>query len=251
MNIYLYIRISFLALFIGTNAYSQQSKDTLRILFVGNSYTYFQNMPQIVSFISDSTKVKLITRKSTVGGARLRDHWLGKKGLKTKEIVREGKFNAIVLQEYSLGAIKAPDSLLKYASLWCDYIKKFNAKPYLYLTWAREKSPEQQKIINSVYTEISKSNNVEIVPVGIAWKMAKQANPQVSLYKADGSHPDRLGAFLTACTFTRFFSKMLPEKLNLKYYTKDLFGETIQLMHISKLEAQFCKEISKKSISSK
>jgi len=250
MNIYLYVRISLLSLFIGTTAYSQQSKDTLSILFVGNSYTYYQNMPQIVSLISDSTKVKLITRKSTVGGARLRDHWLGKKGLKTKEIIREGKFNAIVLQEYSLGAVKAPDSLLKYAGLWCDYIKKFNAKPYLYLTWAREKIPEQQKIINSVYTEVSKSNNVEIVPVGIAWKMAKQTNPQVSLYEADGSHPNRLGAFLTACTFARFFSEMLPEKLNLEYNTEDMFGEYIQLMRITESETQFCKEISKKSIKS-
>lgn len=248
MNFILAIRILLLSLIIGVNACAQHQKDTLNILFVGNSYTYYENMPQIVSLISDNLDIKLITRKSTVGGARLRDHWLGKKGLKTKEIIKAGNFDAIVLQEYSLGAVKEPDSLFKYTNLWCDFIKKHNAKPVLYLTWAREKSPEQQEIINGVFTEVSKRNDVEIVPVGFAWEMAKKMNPAMALYKADGSHPDRLGAFLTACTFTRFFSKMLPEKMGLRYYTEDLFGESIQLMLINESDAQFCKDISEKSI---
>ena len=82
---YLLVTIFFFG--ISNECLSQVKKDTLRVLFVGNSYTYYSNMPHLVSLISDSTKVKLITSKSTAGGATLSDHWKGKKELKTKEII--------------------------------------------------------------------------------------------------------------------------------------------------------------------
>ena len=81
-----------------SSAFAQVNRDTLKVLFVGNSYTYVQNLPQVVSIISDSTKTKLVTRKSTVGGAYLREHWYGKRGLKTKEIITKGKFDLVILQ---------------------------------------------------------------------------------------------------------------------------------------------------------
>jgi len=37
------------------NGYAQVQKDTLRVLFVGNSYTYFENLPQVVSVLSEQT----------------------------------------------------------------------------------------------------------------------------------------------------------------------------------------------------
>jgi uncharacterized membrane protein len=78
--------ISFLLFgFVNTTSYAQNEKGTLKILFVGNSYTYFKNLPQMVSIISDNTKTKLVTKKSTKGSAKLREHWLGERGLKTKD----------------------------------------------------------------------------------------------------------------------------------------------------------------------
>src|SRR5665648_133272 len=124
----------------GSSSSAQVKRDTLKVLFVGNSYTYVQNLPQIVSIISDSTKTKLVTRKSTVGGAFLSEHWFGKRGLKTKEIITKGKFDIVILQENSMGTIQQPDSTIKYAKLLCGLIKASGAKPCLYMTWAREKA---------------------------------------------------------------------------------------------------------------
>ncbi len=84
---------------------AQFEKDTLRVLFVGNSYTSISNMPHLVSLISDSTKVKLITNKSTAGGATLSDHWNGEKELKTKDVICSGLFDILVIQGHSLETI--------------------------------------------------------------------------------------------------------------------------------------------------
>jgi hypothetical protein len=136
------VLIAFLFIsFAKTECAAKEEKDTLKILLVGNSYTHFENMPQIISIISDSSSTKLLTKKSTMGGAKLREHWLGERGSKTKEMIKKGDFDIVVLQEYSWGAIDQPDSLHKYTKLFCDFIKENDALPYLYLTWAREKIP--------------------------------------------------------------------------------------------------------------
>ena len=61
--------IAFIAILLvgfGSNTASSQTKrDTLNILFVCNSYTYFENLPHIVSIISNGAKTQLITGKIT------------------------------------------------------------------------------------------------------------------------------------------------------------------------------------------
>ena len=82
----------------GVQGAAQVQKDTLRVLFVGNSYTYFENLPQVVSVLSEQTGTVLITEKSTIGGAKLREHWRGARGLNTKEKIRNGDYDIVVLQ---------------------------------------------------------------------------------------------------------------------------------------------------------
>jgi len=233
---------------VSVTSFAQEGKDSLKILFVGNSYTHFENMPQIVSIISDNSKSKLLTRKSTVGGARLREHWLGERGLKTKEMIKNGNFDIVVLQEYSMGAIDQPDSLLKYSSLFCDFIKENKAKPYFYLTWAREKVPQHQETINKIYLKAATENEANIVPVGKAWALAKQYRPDIELFNPDGSHPSDLGAFLTACIFVATILDEIPDKINGIFTTNDLYGESIKLMAIHPLDVAFCVKIAEEIV---
>ena len=242
------LKLVFLFIMLSSTSYSQVEKDTLKVLFVGNSYTYFENLTQIVSIISDSTKTKLITKKSTVGGVSLRQHWLGLKGLKTKEKIKKGNFDIVVIQGHSMSTIKMPDSISKYAKLFCDYIKTNNAKPYLYQTWAREKVPQFQEAITRVYEDISINNNVSLVPVGEAWKLAKQLRPEIKLFSPDGSHPSRQGTFLTACVFIGSILREIPENLPSRIYTKDIDGELLFLARMDPLDVAFFKRIAKEFI---
>ena len=129
--------LSFLLLsFCETETFAQDKKDTLKVLFVGNSYTHVNNLPQIVSIVSQGVNTTLITKQSTKGGAKLRDHWFGERGLKTKKIIKNGNFDIVVFQGYSMSTILEPDSLRKYLKLFCNYVGENGAEPYFYNTWA-------------------------------------------------------------------------------------------------------------------
>ena len=111
---------------------TQAESDTVSVLFVGNSYTYFNNMAQIVSIISDSMETKIITRKSVLGGANLREHWFGERDLQTKSIISNGNFDIVVLQDFSMNPIDVPDSTLKYIKLFSDFIKQIQLMSFLF-----------------------------------------------------------------------------------------------------------------------
>ena len=59
-----------IGLVLSPTALLGQEKE-LKVLFVGNSYTYGYNLPHIVSIMSEECSTKLITQKSVIGGARL------------------------------------------------------------------------------------------------------------------------------------------------------------------------------------
>ena len=230
------------------NSLAQETSDTLKVLFVGNSYVYVSNIPQLVSLISDSTHTKLLTAKSVVAGAKLSQHWRSERGLRTKELIKIGNFDYVVLQEQSMGTIEQPDSFLIYSKKFSDYIRQNGAQPYFYLTWAREKVPQYQETITNVYNKAAKDNNAGIVPVGESWVLAQKLRPGIELYLDDGSHQSEFGAFLSACVFVKVLTNELPEKLPNVYEILDSKGESVWLTYIEKLDITFCLKVVNKII---
>ena len=239
---YLFIIIFFLGL--SCNGLAQTKKDSLRVLFVGNSYSFTSNMPYLVSLISDRTTTKLITSKSAAGGATLKDHWNNNNGLKTKKTIREGDYDVVVIQEHSLGTIENKADFLKYSKKLCDLVKTSGAQPYLYVTWARQKVPQHQDTITKVYKEAAKENDCNLILVGEAWKLARTLQPDIELFKTDGSHPSSLGAFLTACVFVNAFASEVPRQLPNWYVRADANRKQITLLLEDPMDIAFCIKVA-------
>ena len=237
----LFLVISFL--FLNFSGLKAQQKE-LKVLFVGNSYTYGYNLPHIVSIISAETSVKLNTRKSVIGGASLKEHWLGGRDLQTRQIIAEGEFDAVVLQDFSMSAMHAPDTSLKYIKLFSEFIRSHGAKPYLFNTWAREKVPQFQEEIDAMYQKAAEENGAVRVPVGPAWELAMDLRPSVDLFTSDGSHPNELGTMLSASVFVRVLCGELPEIVPSLYRIEDANGETVRLMNHNPEEPEFCRRIA-------
>jgi hypothetical protein len=232
--------VLFLLLGFAQQIQAAEKKDTVRVLFVGNSYVYYNNLAQLIGLITDSMDTKIICKKSTIGAATLEQHWNGSRGLKSKQIIASNKFNIVVIQDNSMWPLEHKDSLLFFGHLFCDYIKANGAKPYLYNTWAREKTPETQTKINEVYSELAKAENAAVVPVGASWALARQSMPNMNLFHPDGSHPSALGTFLIALNFIKKITGALPKKYATVYNYFDKDGETFRIMQLTEAEIQFC-----------
>jgi hypothetical protein len=222
--------------------YAQQKQ--WKVLFVGNSYTYAYNLPQIVARISEETSLRLDTYQSTLGGARLEDHWKGFRDLNSREMIINGDYDVVVLQDQSMSAMTSPDSTLKYIMLFNELIRSRGAVTCLYSTWARERVPQYQEEIDTMYARAAMQTGAIRVPVGRAWQLAMDLRPSVDLYTSDGSHPNELGTLLTAAMFVRVICGELPETLPTLYTVEDARGETVRLMNHYPEDAEFCRRVA-------
>jgi len=183
---------------------------TTRVLFIGNSYTYFNNLPQIFAGLAQSGgQGRVETTMVAPGGWRLKDHW--EKGTARKVLAVE-KWDFVVLQEQStLGMsywvdgkdhVNSDAVFRPFAEKWAAAVHKNGATPVFYLTWAGKNTPEDQPVLNAAYVRVAKATRSLIAPVGLAWEALRRDNPQIGLFsEAHGSHPSPTGSYLAGCVF--------------------------------------------------
>lgn len=193
-----------------------------RLLFIGNSYTYFNNLPQMLTGLAQSAKPAqpFKTEMVTVGGATLKRLWEQGEALAA---IKRGGWSFVVLQEQStLGSasmvdgklqIADPKTFYEYARLFDAEIKKAGAQTVFYMTWARQNAPETQAQLTAAYSAIAKELRATLVPVGLAWEAALKKQPQLALHIADKSHPTAAGTYLAACVFYATLSSRTPAGL--------------------------------------
>ncbi|WP_424963424.1 hypothetical protein [Ekhidna sp.] len=187
---------------------SQPKDDHIRILFIGNSYTYYNSTPELVkAFIQERFPDQVVeTQLISGGGMTLADHW---KNESTVEAIRTGKWDYVVLQEQSkLGMGVMIDSemyfgqterFFEHARKFDTEITKADAKTVFLMTWSVRDKPNEQAILTHAYTAIAKELEAMVAPVGLVWDKVRKV-PKIDLYADDGGHPSPTGSYLTAVT---------------------------------------------------
>lgn len=236
--------ILFTAILALLSAASCWAQTPEKVLFVGNSYTYFWNLPQHVTALAANRKTTITSRQSTSGGTDLGQHWRGDKKLRSLPMIREGEYDAVVLQDFSLQALDAPDSLLIYGQRFDEVIKAAGARTYLYVTWARSWDPYMQAVITEKYAQLAETIGATLVPVGPAWERARELRPDFPLYDSDQSHPSPLGTYLSACVFYGVFTGQSPVGLPKRLTSTDHTGENIYLNIQSAEDVLFCQKVA-------
>jgi len=202
-----------------------KSQDTIRILFIGNSYTFANTgvtTPELPLRLKEMGSLygKIIqTDFAGAGGVNLEKTWKsGKASLK----INEGQYNYVVIQEHSLGTLKNFDNFEKYARKFADLISKNNAKPVFYMTWGRQNRPGMIDTISHEYIKMAEEMNSIIAPCGFAWDMTSAQYPKIELYWNDHSHPRPEGVLLNTFVFYNTLFGDIPAEPLYKFQFNDM-----------------------------
>lgn len=191
-----------------------KAQDDATVLFIGNSYTYYNDMPDILSDIATSLGNNINNVSQTTGGATFSGH-VGNTA--TFNAINSQTWDYVVLQgqsqEPSFPYGQVNTQSLPYAMQLADSAHAIStcAQVMYYMTWGRENGDPQWDSINTfekmnerlrlAYLRFADSTNASVSPVGVAWKYVRDNHPNIDLYTADGSHPSYAGSYLAACTF--------------------------------------------------
>jgi len=246
MNYYKLSLVSIFLFLFTINAKSQIQKDTLNVLFVGNSFTYYYNMPQMVQSMSEGKNTFIKTRQSTVGGSSLKDHWEETRGTKTRELLNNFKWDFVVFNNHSLVTINDYDNFIKYTTLFDSLVKKQGAKPILMMTWPYLSNPLMQEHISKSYIDIGEELKTLVLPVGDIFMKARKHRPDINFY-ADDKHPAENFTYLIALIFYKSLTQNSLDQISHRLVTKDLYGEKTYLTFLSKEMSLFLKQLIEES----
>ena len=177
-----------------------------RVLFIGNSLTYFNDLPGIVQALADSAGGDKIA-VATVAGPDLAlvDHW--NDGAAQREIARGG-WELVVLQQGPSSTDVNRDSLRTFARRFAEEIAKVSARPALYSVWPTAGRRQDFARAIESYTLAATDVNGVLLPVASAWLSAIQRDAGPELYAADGLHPTVAGSYLAALVI---YAKLLDQ----------------------------------------
>lgn len=198
------------------------AQNTKRVLFLGNSYTHANNLPQMTANAAASVGKNLIFDMNAPGGYYIGQHITNAVSLAKIQI---GNWDNVVLQDQSL-ALAYPGYFMNGidSSIQMDSIIKANnlcAQTLFYGTWGRKNgdsyicSPpycetstvisrdfyQMNSDIQTHYKVFADSLKASMSPVGAVWANIRQQHPLIELFEPDESHPSVAGTYAAACCF--------------------------------------------------
>lgn len=213
-----------LLLLVGSHA-GAFAGDTLRVLFIGNSYTYVNDLPLLIRNLALSSGDDLVYSVSAPGGQTFQQHCSNSL---TLSLLSQGGWDRVVLQEQSqrpsFSDAQVANEVYPYARKLDSLVHLSSpcAKTVFYMTWGRKNGDAgncaawppictyqgMDSLLQLRYTIMADNNNAWLSPVAKVWRRLRTQNPGINLYDADESHPSLQGSYAAACTFyTLLFGK--------------------------------------------
>ena len=189
-----------------------------KVLFLGNSYTYVNDLPGLLSLIAQSKGDSVWHDQNTPGGCTFQMHC---RDSVSRAKIAETNWDYVVLQEQSQLPSWPPDSVELLVYPYADTLTMLTRNndscsiSLFFMTWGRENGDldncswyppvctyeGMQARLRQSYLEMGQLFSGEVSPVGVAWKQTRTLYPSIELYAHDESHPSIYGSYLAACTF--------------------------------------------------
>lgn len=173
----------------------QPAPAPIRILFVGNSLTYQNDLPGMVCTLARAAGRPVVCESVAKPDVSLEDHWHSGEARKA---IAAGGWDFVVLQQ---GPSALPESrrlLIDYTKRFDGEIKKAGARTALYMVWPSRQRRGDMEGVSQSYRAAAKGVDAMLLPVGDAWRQAWAIDRNLPLYAADDFHPSGSGTYLAA-----------------------------------------------------
>ena len=220
----------------------------MNILFIGNSYTYFSDLPSLFADLCRANGHDVRVDSVTAGGRELHecltefysDLNVGDPlGKKISELLAEVEYDVLILQEQSCLPYHNPELFFAGAVGLSSIIGAW--RTIMYATWGRMDGSEDldyfgwtresmTKGLYDSYCRAAKLVHGEVSPVGLCFAKAVETTPEIDLYDPDKSHPSYAGSCVAAlCHYKTVFGEM-PHDLSVLKLDSDAVAKLVAIV---------------------
>ena len=217
---------------------SESQRPPLRVLFLGNSLTAWNELPEMVAALGKARGIPIEFEAVTPGGYDLSDHWNGGLSL---ERLRAQRWDVVVLQQGPSALPESQAQLKEWASRWSAEIRDNGARPALYQVWPENYRRSVLPVVIASYRNAASASGALLLPAGQAWSSAWRRNAKLKLYGPDAFHPSAMGTYLAALVvlggLTEATPVGLPRTLRTTSVRLALSAKTAKTLQLAAAEA--------------
>lgn len=180
---------------IGQDPVVGNTNSEFNLLFIGNSLTSSNNLPELVKEYAKTQGKDLFVASIVKSNYALIDHW--KEGA-IQASIESKSFDFVMVQQ---GPSSQPDGralLIEYGGLISELCNSNDAKLAYYMVWPSLANYDTfDGVINSYRIAANRTNDI-LCPVGEVWKSYFDETGDFSYYGSDGFHPSLAGSTVAA-----------------------------------------------------
>ena len=203
-----YILVIILYLFYLNLKMSEKKEKTIKVLFIGNSHTYMNDMPSLFSHIYEKTTGCKVNSVMLAYSARSLE-WHLKEYLSLRYNILYGKYDYCIIQQRA-HPFPSEEETLKDGKKIIEICKKVNTRVVLFMTWAEKAHPENQQKMIDTYEKLAIETYSILAPIGIIWEKILKKYPEIELYYKDGAHASPYGDLLISAVLVKAISGINP-----------------------------------------
>ena len=169
-------------------------KEQIKVLFIGNSHTYYNNMPSLVKRRLDEEGYDCHVTMLAHPGWFLAQHV---EDPEAKFNILFGAYDYVVLQEYA-HPFGPEEKFFEAVRTLTSWAKESGATSVIYLTWAQKNEPEAQQRMTDAHIKIAEETGSLLAHVGDEWWGYMRSWPDLEMYDEDGAHASPAGSDFAA-----------------------------------------------------
>lgn len=193
---------------------SAQPETPTRVLFVGNSFTFYNDglhnhVGNLLRASGTYAEQGIRLRALTLSGGRLAEHAGG-----IASVVQPDTWDLVVMHGHST-AMDDADTAGEFgqaARVISRYLRDNGAEPAFLMTWPYLNRPQMLGNLKQGYNDVGRLLDALVIPAGEAFARINREHPEINLYqqdllryegdqpvyREDIKHPNTAGTYLTA-----------------------------------------------------
>ncbi len=208
----------------------------MQVLFIGNSFTYFNDMPHTFLNMIKTVDPQARVESLTYGGytlAQYADESTEVGRLAISKIVSY-EWDYVILQEQSLVPCRDREGFIEAVKKLCTIIAQIHAKVILFQTWAYAEGSDKliatgmsyqdmTDKLSEAYHAAAEATGATVAPIGKLFSYITGSDHITRLLnRNDGYHPSTTGSYLAACVIFKIITGKstigLPSPANVSLY---------------------------------
>ncbi|WP_420318624.1 SGNH/GDSL hydrolase family protein [Ekhidna sp.] len=166
-----------------------------KVLFVGNSLTYTNNLPELVEKEAKRQGIKVQSKMLAFPNYAIIDHW---NDGEVQKLIQSEKYDYVVVQQGPSSQKEGRQMLIEDGARLQKLCAKHDAKLVYFMVWPSRTYYYTFEGVIKNHKDAADMNDALLCPVGEAWKAYFDRNGDFSLYGRDGFHPSPKGSRLAA-----------------------------------------------------